>query len=152
MYKKVKPRKRFHRSEVWFDWVRGKADEKQGAGNKDHRGWFHTNIGGGSWIGPVEECNLENLSTIAFSWMLDQIKGHASVNEQVISQEQIDRERQREELNQKRRKTDLELTSMKTRPKCWAEWVSIAETAVAAIKLPIIAIKGATEDRIYENS
>jgi hypothetical protein len=55
-------------------------------------GGFHTNIGGGSWIGPVEECNLENLSTIAFSWMLDQIKGHVSANEQVISQEQIDRE------------------------------------------------------------
>lgn len=31
-YKKVKPGKRFHRSDLWFDWMWGKADEHQGAG------------------------------------------------------------------------------------------------------------------------
>jgi hypothetical protein len=31
VYKNIKPGKRFHRSEEWFDWRWGKADEHQGA-------------------------------------------------------------------------------------------------------------------------
>lgn len=32
-YKEVKPGKRFHRSDQWYEWIWGKADEHQGAGS-----------------------------------------------------------------------------------------------------------------------
>lgn len=49
IYKKLEPGKRFHRSELWFDWMWGKADEKQGAGDKDHREFVYAKAPQGDW-------------------------------------------------------------------------------------------------------
>jgi hypothetical protein len=49
IYKKLEPGKRFHRSELWFDWMWGKADEKQGAGDKIHREFVYEKPPQGDW-------------------------------------------------------------------------------------------------------
>ncbi|OOQ84258.1 hypothetical protein PEBR_33900 [Penicillium brasilianum] len=112
---------------------------------------FHINIGGGSNDTLKDEGDMENMSNIAFAWMLDQIKDHVSVNEQVVSDEQNDRERHIEELNLQRRKTDLKLTSTKPKPQSLVKrTVSFAKTAVATISLPFKAIQQATEEKARE--
>lgn len=112
---------------------------------------FHINIGGGSSDTLKDEGDMENMSNIAFAWMLDQIKGHVSVNEQVVAEEQNNRERHIEELNLVRRKTDMNLVSTKNRS-AWAKWTSlIAKSTITAIKLPFKAIQQAAENKIHEN-
>ncbi|KAJ5945501.1 hypothetical protein N7454_002340 [Penicillium verhagenii] len=49
MYKKVKHGKRFDRSDLWFDWTWGKADEHQGAGTKDNREFVYEQVPEGDW-------------------------------------------------------------------------------------------------------
>ncbi|KAJ5189162.1 hypothetical protein N7491_005486 [Penicillium cf. griseofulvum] len=57
--------------------------------------WFpgyHINIGGGSNETLQDEGNMEEMSHITFSWMLDQIKPYLSLNEESISEEREERE------------------------------------------------------------
>ncbi|KAJ5545970.1 hypothetical protein N7494_003555 [Penicillium frequentans] len=49
MYKQVKHGKRFDRSDLWFDWRWGKADENQGAGTKDNRTFVYEQVPEGEW-------------------------------------------------------------------------------------------------------
>ncbi|KAJ5656702.1 hypothetical protein N7507_008652 [Penicillium longicatenatum] len=49
MYKKVRHGKRFDRSDLWFDWTWGKADEHQGAGTKDDRNFVYEQVPEGEW-------------------------------------------------------------------------------------------------------
>jgi hypothetical protein len=110
---------------------------------------FHINIGGGANDTLKDEGDMENMSNIAFAWMLDQIKGHVSVNEQVFTEEQNDRERHIEELNLKLIKSDTMPKS--TKSKSWPKWASsIARTAVTFIKLPVKVIQEATEEKARE--
>ncbi|KAI2686209.1 hypothetical protein CBS147317_2348 [Penicillium roqueforti] len=58
--------------------------------------WFpgyHINIGGGSSETLKDEGDMEEMSNITFSWMLDRIKPHLSLNEETISEEREERER-----------------------------------------------------------
>ncbi|KGO42875.1 protein of unknown function DUF2235 [Penicillium expansum] len=57
--------------------------------------WFpgyHINIGGGSSETLKDEGNMEEMSNITFSWMLDQIKPYLSLNEDFISEEREEME------------------------------------------------------------
>ncbi|KAJ5582992.1 hypothetical protein N7535_001612 [Penicillium sp. DV-2018c] len=57
--------------------------------------WFpgyHINIGGGSNDTIKNEGNMEEMSNITFSWMLDQIKPYLSLNEQYLAEERQRRE------------------------------------------------------------
>ena len=48
-YKKVGQGKRFDRSDVWFDWMFGKADEHQGAGKEGDRRFLYEHAPQGDW-------------------------------------------------------------------------------------------------------
>lgn len=110
---------------------------------------FHINIGGGASDTLKDEGDMENMSNIAFAWMLDQIKGHVSVNEQVFTDEQTDRERHIEELNLKLIKADTMPKS--TTSKSWPTWASsFARTTVALAKIPFKKIQEATADKARE--
>ncbi|KGO69403.1 protein of unknown function DUF2235 [Penicillium italicum] len=57
--------------------------------------WFpgyHINIGGGSSETLKDEGDMEEMSNITFSWMLDQIKPYLSLNEEFISEEREEME------------------------------------------------------------
>ncbi|KAJ5978273.1 hypothetical protein N7501_001615 [Penicillium viridicatum] len=57
--------------------------------------WFpgyHINIGGGSGETLNDEGDMEEMSNITFSWMLDQIKPYLSLNEESISEEREEME------------------------------------------------------------
>ncbi|KAJ5273431.1 hypothetical protein N7478_008556 [Penicillium angulare] len=49
VYKKVKHGKRFDRSDLWFDWMWGKADEHQGSGTENDRTFRYTHAPEGDW-------------------------------------------------------------------------------------------------------
>ncbi|KAJ5669586.1 hypothetical protein N7462_010656 [Penicillium macrosclerotiorum] len=49
IYKKVPHGKRFHRSDLWYDWIWGKADEHQGAGDENHREFVYEKPPQGDW-------------------------------------------------------------------------------------------------------
>lgn len=110
---------------------------------------YHINIGGGASDTLKDEGDMENMSNIAFAWMLDQIKGHVSVNEQVFAVEQTDRERHIEELNLKLIKADTmpKLTTSKSWPKLAS---SIARTTVSLIKIPLKTIQEVTAEKARE--
>ncbi|KAJ5777045.1 hypothetical protein N7520_000291 [Penicillium odoratum] len=58
--------------------------------------WFpgyHIHIGGGSSETLEAKDNMEEMSNIAYAWMLDQVKKHLSLNEQHIEDEYVDRKR-----------------------------------------------------------
>lgn len=57
--------------------------------------WFpgvHINVGGGSTLTLENKGNMEEMSNIAFAWMLDQIKGFVSLNEETLKKDQISRQ------------------------------------------------------------
>ncbi|CAI7656839.1 unnamed protein product [Penicillium glandicola] len=57
--------------------------------------WFpgyHINIGGGSNETLKNEGDMEEMSNITFSWMLDQIKPYLSLNDESLSEEREERE------------------------------------------------------------
>jgi hypothetical protein len=57
--------------------------------------WFpgyHVNIGGGSSDTLLNVGDMEEMSNITFSWMLDQIRPHLSINEESILKDYVDRE------------------------------------------------------------
>ncbi|KAJ5960943.1 uncharacterized protein N7479_008093 [Penicillium vulpinum] len=57
--------------------------------------WFpgyHVNIGGGSSDTLLNEGDMEEMSNITFSWMLDQIKPYLSINDEYLAEEREERE------------------------------------------------------------
>ncbi|KAJ5731263.1 uncharacterized protein N7483_005771 [Penicillium malachiteum] len=52
VYKKLKHGKRFDRSDLWFDWMFGKADEHQGAGKDGDRTFLYEHAPEGDWAQP----------------------------------------------------------------------------------------------------
>jgi hypothetical protein len=107
---------------------------------------FHINIGGGESDTLKDEGDLENMSNIAFAWMLDQIKCHVSVNERIFTEEQSERERHIEELNTKIRMANVKVES--TRPKSWVKWPCvIAKSTLATVQRLIHKV---VEEKIRE--
>jgi hypothetical protein len=56
--------------------------------------WFpgvHINIGGGSTLTMENKGNMEEMSNIVFAWMLDQIKGFVSLNDDILQKDQLAR-------------------------------------------------------------
>lgn len=64
--------------------------------------WFpgyHIHVGGGSSATLKGDGDMEEMSNITFSWMLDQIKKHLSVDERYVAHEQRTREEDLAKLN-----------------------------------------------------
>ncbi|CAG8023640.1 unnamed protein product [Penicillium olsonii] len=64
--------------------------------------WFpgnHINIGGGSTLTLENKGNMEEMSNIVFAWMLDQIKGFVSLNDEVLQKDQIARRARLAKIN-----------------------------------------------------
>ncbi|KAJ5214920.1 hypothetical protein N7468_010599 [Penicillium chermesinum] len=85
--------------------------------------WFpgyHINIGGGSSDTLNNEGDMEEMSTITFSWMLDQIKPHLSIDERFILDEYRKRQRRFVDLND----TYLKWKAFNDARKAetWADW------------------------------
>ncbi|KAJ5125271.1 hypothetical protein N7526_007448 [Penicillium atrosanguineum] len=65
--------------------------------------WFpgyHVNVGGGSSDTLHNIGDMEEMSNITFSWMLDQIRPHLSINEEAIMKDYADREEYIAQFNQ----------------------------------------------------
>ncbi|KAJ5357731.1 hypothetical protein N7541_004889 [Penicillium brevicompactum] len=64
--------------------------------------WFpgvHVNIGGGSTLTLENKGNMEEMSNIVFAWMLDQIKGFVSLNDEVLQKDQLARRNRLSKIN-----------------------------------------------------
>ncbi|CAG7916088.1 unnamed protein product [Penicillium olsonii] len=76
--------------------------------------WFpgyHVNIGGGSDDSLQNEGDMEEMSSITFAWMLDQIKPHLSLDEEYLVKERTDMEFYISELGE----------SMQEKGKSWVQ-------------------------------
>ena len=64
--------------------------------------WFpgvHINIGGGSTLTMENKGNMEEMSNIVFAWMLDQIKGFVSLNDEILQKDQLARRTRLAKIN-----------------------------------------------------
>lgn len=80
-----------------------KSENRVGIHSELKQVWFpgyHVNIGGGDTETLENIGDMEEMSSITFAWMLDQIKVHLSINERFIIQEHNARERYIQKLNQ----------------------------------------------------
>lgn len=85
--------------------------------------WFpgyHVNIGGGSSNTLKNEGDMEEMSNIVFSWMLDQVDKYLSVDESFIINEQNEREKTFAKLNQVFENWNATITAQKT--ESWGNW------------------------------
>lgn len=95
--------------------------------------WFpgyHINIGGGSTDTMNNEGNMEEMSNIAYAWMLDQVKKHISLNESYIEDEYTAREENFTTNNNKHEKWD-EMTKAES----WGAWGlrNMSQKAIAVV-------------------
>ncbi|KAJ5274110.1 hypothetical protein N7478_009235 [Penicillium angulare] len=95
--------------------------------------WFpgyHINIGGGSSSTMENKGNMEEMSNIAYAWMLDQVKLHLSLDEDHIEEEYEIRKRNFEKNNKL-----CEKWNKMTEKEGWGAWAwrRSAETASAVI-------------------
>lgn len=114
--------------------------------------WFpgyHIHVGGGSSSTLKHEGDMEEMSNIAFSWMLDQIKHHLSINEKYLADERSDNELQllglNEALKKWRKSNDHENES-------WGDWTwRHAKATASAIAHPLTPSNEPTyqEDRAF---
>ncbi|EKV06469.1 Phospholipase D/Transphosphatidylase [Penicillium digitatum] len=107
--------------------------------------WFpgyHIHVGGGSSDTLKSEGDMEEMSNITFSWMLDQIKPYLSLNEKYISEEREDRDYHISTL--------VETTVHK---ESWRGWVQQKAAAIAsAFKLkypPLPSVQSVDKRRSY---
>ncbi|CAG8264261.1 unnamed protein product [Penicillium salamii] len=94
--------------------------------------WFpgyHVNIGGGSDDSLRNEGDMEEMSSITFAWMLDQIKPHLSLDEEYLVKERTDMEFYISELGE----------SMEQKEKSWAQktWATLKSPFQAAVPTAI---------------
>ncbi|KAJ5946424.1 hypothetical protein N7454_003263 [Penicillium verhagenii] len=112
--------------------------------------WFpgyHIHIGGGSSDTMQNKDNMEEMSNIAYAWMLDQVKKYLSLNEEHIMQEYTDREKNFELQN--RKFNDWK----KEKPESWRDWAWRKSSQVAsAVAHPLTPgpIPLFTEERFYD--
>lgn len=110
--------------------------------------WFpgyHINIGGGSMDTLDNKGDMEELASITFAWMLDQIREHLSLDERYIVEEKNDREEHLEELNKLVGKGEITFTS-RARSERDCFWRLVKATALA-VKHPLASI----EEPSYQN-
>ncbi|KAJ5715298.1 uncharacterized protein N7483_012479 [Penicillium malachiteum] len=95
--------------------------------------WFpgyHINVGGGSSSTMGNKGNMEEMSNIAYAWMLDRVKQHLSINEKHIKAEYDTREGVFKANNEDRKKWDI-----MTKDEGWGAWMwrRSSETASSII-------------------
>ena len=98
--------------------------------------WFpgyHVNIGGGSSDTLDNVGDMEEMSNITYSWMLDQIKSHLSIDERFIMGAMKDREEYLQKLNQKYENWEASVNASKR--ESIKEWVvNAAKSIVHPVK------------------
>lgn len=98
--------------------------------------WFpgyHVNIGGGSDDSLRNEGDMEEMSSITFAWMLDQIKPHLSLDEEYLVKERTDMEFYMSTLGENQQEKDG----------------SLLQRTVAALKTPIKKAEKILKERTY---
>ncbi|KAB8230815.1 T6SS phospholipase effector Tle1-like catalytic domain-containing protein [Aspergillus alliaceus] len=107
---------------------------------------FHIHIGGGSKETLKNQGNMEEMSNIAFSWMLDQIKEYISINDDTLRSEQWIRQDRLDRFN----------NALKWHNECverrkaesWGEWLKRnGQWAVSSIRHPLT--QAYREERSY---
>ncbi|KAG9681603.1 hypothetical protein KCU95_g3530, partial [Aureobasidium melanogenum] len=91
--------------------------------------WFpgvHINIGGGSSDSLEDQGDLEEMANITFSWMLDQISSHVSINDDVVKEDAEVRQEHINELNEEVRKYNIKVAQdqKEAAERTWAQWAS----------------------------
>lgn len=101
--------------------------------------WFpgyHINIGGGSDGTLKNEGDMEEMSNIVFSWMLDQVDEFLSVDESFIIDQINEREKVLVQLNQQLDKWDAKITAQQT--ESWSDWAwRRAKETASALRHPL---------------
>ncbi|KAJ6126644.1 hypothetical protein N7523_002256 [Penicillium sp. IBT 18751x] len=95
--------------------------------------WFpgyHVNVGGGSSDTLHNKGDMEEMSNIAFSWMLDQIRPHLSINEEAIMKDYADREELIAQYNKDLREWQRQHLARKN--ESWGAWGSRIAVATAS--------------------
>jgi hypothetical protein len=119
--------------------------------------WFpgyHINVGGGSSDTLHNESDMEEMSNIAFSWMLDQVKPHLSINEEFIMKDYLDREENFAKLNNAYLNWERQKNARES--ETWGEWGSrLALSAASSLVHPFIPSTDVPEPvfkklRVYE--
>ncbi|KAJ5777569.1 hypothetical protein N7520_000815 [Penicillium odoratum] len=86
--------------------------------------WFpgvHINVGGGSDLTLENKGNMEEMSNIAFAWMLDQIKGFVSLSKENLKTEEKIRQDRLSTINDKLHLYQEKLNRQKQ--ESWAKWI-----------------------------
>ncbi|CAI7576938.1 unnamed protein product [Penicillium pancosmium] len=85
--------------------------------------WFpgvHINVGGGSTLTLENKGNMEEMSNIAFAWMLDQIKGFVSLNEETLKKDRLSRQVRLAKINNALDWYNERMNKRKT--ESWGKW------------------------------
>lgn len=101
-----------------------KAQERLKCQSELKQVWFpgyHTNIGGGDPGTLNNVGDMEEMSNITYSWMLDQIKAHVSIDERFVMQAMRAREERLKKLNQKYEQWEASVNAFKR--ESFKEWV-----------------------------
>jgi hypothetical protein len=86
--------------------------------------WFpgvHVNIGGGSTLTMANKGNMEEMSNIVFAWMLDQIKGFVSLNDEILRKDQLARRTRLDKINIALHRYNDRVKQQKT--ESWGAWL-----------------------------
>jgi hypothetical protein len=86
--------------------------------------WFpgvHINVGGGSTLTLENKGNMEEMSNIAFAWMLDQIKGFVSLNQETLKKDQQSRQVRLAKVNNALDWYNERMNKRKT--ESWGKWL-----------------------------
>ncbi|KAF7719632.1 Uncharacterized protein PECH_004128 [Penicillium ucsense] len=110
---------------------------------------YHINIGGGDQATLADEGDMENMANIAFAWMLDQIKDHVSVNQQVVVDEQMKSEQHIQKLSEMIQASEAKLNSPSSN--ALTKWSrSVADTAMDVVKAPLRLFQKSAAQKLYE--
>lgn len=95
--------------------------------------WFpgvHINVGGGSDLTLKNQGNMEEMSDIAFSWMLDQIKEFVSLNTQALEEDQKARQKRLVDMNDVLDAYEAKLDRQKR--ESWTQWALRSGQSIAS--------------------
>lgn len=95
--------------------------------------WFpgvHINVGGGSELTLKNQGNMEEMSDIAFPWMLDQIKEFVSLNTQALVEDQRAREKRLVDINNILDAYEAQIERQKR--ESWTQWASRGGQSIAS--------------------
>lgn len=106
---------------------RMKSEERLKVQSELKQVWFpgyHVNIGGGDDSTLNNIGDMEEMSNITYSWMLDQIKNHLSIDERFVMQAMKAREEYLQTLNKKYEHWEASVSTLKR--DSFKQWVSRA--------------------------